>query len=71
MFVTQEKRYSLRKVKLRNFLTNISYNRLKQIDFDSAMFIIDCFTYILFNMNLFFVEDKFDNEYDIEYVKML
>ena len=57
----RKKRYSLRKVKLRNFLTNISCNRLKQIDFDSAVFIIDYFTYILFNMNLFFLEEKFDN----------
>ena len=52
----RKKRYSPTKVKSRNFLTNISYNCLKHINFDKASFIIDCFTYILFNMNLFFLE---------------
>ena len=48
------KNYSPTKVKSRNFLTNISYNRLKPVDFDNAMFIIDCHTYIPFNLNPFF-----------------
>ena len=42
-------RYSPTKVKSRNFLTNISDNRLKHIDFDNASFIIDCFTYRYFS----------------------
>lgn len=54
MFVVQEERYSPTKVKSRNFLKNISCNRLKHIDFKNASFITDCFTYILFNLNLFF-----------------
>ena len=37
-----------------NFSTNISYNHLKNIDFDNASFIIDCYTYILFSLNPFF-----------------
>ena len=36
------KNYSPTKVKPQNFLTNISYNRLKPIDFDNVSFIIDC-----------------------------
>ena len=59
------------KVKSRNLLTNISYNRLKHIDFDNAAFVIDCFTYIFFNLNLFFLEQKFDDEYNRECVRML
>ena len=42
-----KKNYSPTKVKSKNLLTNISYNRLKNIDFDNASFIIDCYTYIL------------------------
>ena len=60
------KNYSPTKVKSRNFLTNISYNRLKRIDFDNASFIIDCYTYILINLNSFFLEQKFDNKSDRE-----
>ena len=43
------KNYSPTKVKTRNFLTTISYNCLKNIDFNIALFIIDCYTNILFN----------------------
>lgn len=50
---------------------SISYNSLKSIDFDNASFIIDCFTYILFNLNLYFLERKFDYESEREYVKMM
>ena len=52
----RKKRYSPKKVKIRNFLTNISYSCLKHIDFDNVLFNIDCFTYLLFNLNLFFLE---------------
>ena len=56
--------YNPTKVKWRDFVTNISYNRLRNMDFNNALFIIDCFTYILFNLNPSFLERKFDNEYD-------
>ena len=56
---------------MRNFLTNISYNRLNSIDFDNALFIIDCFTYVLFKLNPFFLEKKFDDESHRAYVKLL
>ena len=65
------KNYSPIKARSRNFLTNISYNRLKHIDFDNASFIIDCYTYILFNLNPLFLERKFDNKRDREYVQTL
>ena len=66
-----KKSCSTTKVKLRNFLTNICYNCLENIGFDNTLLIIDCFTYILFNLNPFFLEQKFDNEYDRERVRML
>ena len=58
-----------KKEKSRNFLTNISYNCLKSIDFDNASFIIDCFTYILFNLNLFLWNKN--STLGAEYVTML
>ena len=54
----QKKRYSPKKVKSRHFLTNISYNRLKRSDFDNMSFIIDCFTYILFNLMMMILGDQ-------------
>ena len=65
------KNYSPIKVKLRNFVTNISYNCLKRVDFDNASFVIDCYTYVLFNLNLFFLEQKSDDKSDREYIKTL
>ena len=58
------KNYSPTKVKSRNFLPNVSYNRLKCIDFDNGSFIIDCYPYILFNLNPFFLEQKFNDKSD-------
>ena len=66
-----KKNYSPTKVKSLNFLKKISYNRLKSIDFDNASFIIDCFTYILFSLNPFVLQRKFEQERNREYVKTL
>ena len=71
MFIAQEKKISPNKVTSRKFLTNISYNRLKHVDFDNTLFIIGCFMYILFKLNVFFLERKFDNEYNRDCVRML
>ena len=49
------------KVKARNFLTNISYNRVKDIDLTNDSFIIDCYTFILFYLNPFYLEQKFED----------
>ena len=59
------------KVKLRNFLTNICYNCLKSFDFVNASFIIDCYTYILLNLNPFFLEQKLDIKSDRGYDETL
>ena len=42
---------------------------MKHIDFDIASFIIDCFIYVLFNTNPYFLEQKFDDKTDREYVE--
>ena len=65
------KKYSPTKVKARNFLTSISYNRLKIADFDNTLFIIDCYTYILLNLNPLFLGQKFDGKNDRDYVLTL
>ena len=48
---SSNKNYSPAKVKSSNFWTTISYNCLKIADFNNASFIIDFYTYILFNLN--------------------
>ena len=49
------------KVKARNFLINISYNRIKNSDFENRSFIIDCYSFILLYLNPFYLERKFEN----------
>ena len=53
--------YSPTKVKARNFLTNISYNRVKDEDFNNRSFIIDCYSFVLLYLNLFYLDQKFEN----------
>ena len=48
--------YSPTKVKAQNFLTSISYNRVKEVDLTNDSFIIDCYTFILFYLNPFYLE---------------
>ena len=63
--------YSLTKVKARNFLRNISYNRVKDEDFNNRSFIIDCYSFILSYLNLFYLDQKFKNSIEKEYVEAL
>ena len=65
------KNYSPTKVKVQNFLTNIFHNRLKNVGFNNASFITDCYTYVLLNLNPFFLERKFDDNIDRDYVLTL
>ena len=53
--------YSTTKVKVQNFLTNISYNRVKNVDITNNYFIIDCYMFILFCLNPFYLEWKFED----------
>ena len=48
--------YSPRKVKARNLLTNIAYNRVKDEDFNNRSFFIYCYSFILLYLNPFHVD---------------
>ena len=63
--------YSSTKVKAINFLTNVSYNRIKNSDFENRSFIIDCYSFILLYLNPFYLERKFENILDREYVNVV
>ena len=52
-------------------LTNVSYRRYKQKDFNNASFIIDILSFIVQNFNPIGLERKFELENDRVYVKML
>ena len=43
----EKKKYSSTKVKARNFLTNISYNGIKNKDYENRTFVIDIFAYMI------------------------
>ena len=63
--------YSPTKVKARNFLTNISYNRVNDEDFNNRSFVIDCYSFILLYLNPFYLDQKFDNSVEKDYVEAL
>ena len=59
-----KKVYSSTKIKARNFLTNLSYKRVRKDDLFNENFIIDCISFILFYLNPFYLERKFDDAAD-------
>ena len=63
--------YSPTKVKARNFLMNVSYNRIKNSDFENRSFIIGCYSFILLYLNPFYLERKFENILDREFVNAI
>ena len=54
----QKSNYSLTKVKVQNFLTNVLYNRVKDEDFDNKSFVVDCYSFVLLFVNSFYLEQK-------------
>ena len=64
------KLYSATKIKSRNFLTNISYNQLKQKNYDNQSFVTDSISYILLH-NPINLERKFFEKDDKEFINML
>ena len=63
--------YSPTKVKARSFLINILYNRVKDEDFNNRSFIIDCYSFILLYLNPFYLDRKFENSVEKDYVEAL
>ena len=68
--IRKNNNYSPTKVKARNFLTNVSYNRIKNSDFENKSFVIDCYSFILLYLNPFYLERKFEN-IDRDYVNAM
>ena len=67
----QRKDYSNTKVKTRNLLTNVSYRRFKQSDFNKNSFIIDILSFLVQNFNPINLERKLDIEKERDMVKFL
>ena len=61
--------YSPTKVKARNSLTNISRNQVKDVDLTTDFFVIDCYTFILFYLNPFYLERTFEDVINREKVE--
>ena len=63
--------HSSTKVKARNFLTNVSYNRVTAADYKNKNFVIDCFTFLILYLNPFYLERKFETDVEREFVNTL
>ena len=67
----QRKDYSNTKVKTRNLLTNVSYRRFKQSDFNKNSFITDILSFLVQNFNPINLERKLDIEKECDMVEFL
>ena len=65
------KNYNNSKVKARNFLTNVSYNRITTADYKNKNFVVDCFTFMIIYLNPFYLERKFESVIEREFVNVL
>ena len=65
------KSYNNSKVKARNFLTNVSYNRITTADYKNKNFVIDCFTFMILYLNPFYLERKFETNIERDFVNVL
>ena len=65
------KNYSSTKIKARNFLTNVSYNRITTVDYKNKNFVIDCFTFLILYLNPCYLERKFESSTEREFVNVL
>ena len=65
------KSYNNSKVKARNFLTNVSYNRITAADYKNKDFVIDCFTFMILYLNPFYLERKFETNVERDFINVL
>ena len=63
--------YSNTKVKTRNLLTNVSYRRFKQSDFNNQSFIIDILSFLVQNFNPINLDIKLDIEKEQDMIKSM
>ena len=68
---TAKSNYNSTKVKARNLLTNVSYRRYKQKDFNNASFITDILSFIVQNFTPINLDRKLDDEKEKMMVKYL
>ena len=68
---TAKSNYSNTKVKARNLLTNVSYRKFKQNDFNNASFIIDILSFIVQYFTPINLDRKLHSEKDKSMVKFL
>ena len=69
--IKPKKVYNSTKVKAQNVLTNLSYKRVKKDNLLNKNFIIDCISFILFYLNPFYLEQKFDDATNRDKVETL
>ena len=67
----RRKDYSNTKVKARNLLTNFSYRKFKQSDFNKTSFIVDILSFLVQNFNPINLERKLDVETERDMIKYL
>ena len=67
----EKKKYSSTKVKARNFLTNISYNGIKNNDYENKTFVTDIFAYLILYFNPYNINGKFETDIEKSYVNIL
>ena len=67
----QKKKYSSTKVKAINFLANISYNGIKNKDYENRSFVIDIFAYLILYFNPYNINGKFETELERSYINIL
>ena len=65
------KKYNNSKVKARNFLSNVSYNRITKLDYKNENFVVDCFTFLILYLSPFYLERKFESNVEREFVNVL
>ena len=65
----KRKDYSNTKVKTRNLLTNVSYRRFKQRDFNKKNVIVDIMSFLTQNFNPINLDRKLDSEKECDIVK--
>ena len=64
-------KYSTTKVKVRNFLTNVSYNGIKCKDYQNRSFVINIFTFLILYLNPYYLERKFETNIERDYINVL
>ena len=67
----QRKDYSSTKVKTRNLLTNVSYRRFQQTDFNKKNFIVNIMSFLTQNFNPINLYRKLDLEKERDMIKFL